>query len=237
MGPLCFDFGFGPFRWVCTSGKNEDLELTDGIAADTIRDLLVNCTEEVKPQWLDNLKWIEQASTNIPPVGSKSRILYADAVGRIEIAKRFNKAIKEGRITAPVVLGRDHHDVSGTDAPWRETANIYDGSKFTADMAIHNVIGDAMRSATWVSIHNGGGTGWGEAINGGFGLVLDGSQESDLALNSMLFWDVNNGIARRAWAKNQNALTTAQQAMNKEERLVITLPYQVTNEMLENFYT
>lgn len=236
MGPLCFDFGFGPFRWVCTSGNQDDLELTDKIAADTIRDLLLDCVDEAKGQWLDNLNWIEAAKVNIPPVGSKSRILYADARGRIEIARRFNRAIREGLITAPVVLGRDHHDVSGTDAPWRETANIYDGSKYTADMAIHNVIGDAMRSATWVSIHNGGGTGWGEAINGGFGLVLDGTEASDIALSSMLFWDVNNGIARRAWARNTNAVLTANDAMEKEGNLKITLPNIVDPELLNKMF-
>ena len=236
MGPLCFDYGFGPFRWVCTSGDNEDLRETDRIAAECIRDILVTCPEETKGQWQDNLNWIEQAEKNIPAVGSKSRILYADASGRIEIAVRFNKAIRDGRIKAPVVLGRDHHDVSGTDAPWRETSNIYDGSKFTADMAIHNVIGDAMRSATWVSIHNGGGTGWGEAINGGFGLVLDGSDASDHALNSMLFWDVNNGIARRAWARNPNAITTASIAMQEESNLKITMPHIVGDAIVKNYF-
>jgi urocanate hydratase len=235
MGPLCFDFGFGPFRWVCTSGDPEDLITTDQIAADTIRNLLVDCPEEIRGQWQDNLNWIEAARFNIPNVGSKSRILYADANGRIEIARRFNKAIRQGKINAPVVLGRDHHDVSGTDAPWRETANIYDGSKFTADMAIHNVIGDAMRSATWVSIHNGGGTGWGEAINGGFGLVLDGSDASEEALTSMLFWDVNNGIARRAWARNPNAMSTANEAMRNEPSLKITMPNIVDPELIKLF--
>src|SRR5688572_25895358 len=237
MGPLCFDYGFGPFRWVCTSGSVEDLEKTDKIAADAIRELLVDCADEVKGQWQDNLNWIESAKVNLPIVGSKSRILYADAVGRIEIAKRFNAAIKDGVITAPVVLGRDHHDVSGTDAPWRETSNIYDGSKFTADMAIHNVIGDAMRSATWVSIHNGGGTGWGEAINGGFGLVLDGSADSDRSLEMMLFWDVNNGIARRAWARNPNAMSTAIEAMKHEDDLKITMPNLVDGELLDKFFS
>lgn len=233
VGPLCFDFGFGPFRWVCTSGLNEDQEITDIIAAETIRDLLLDCAEDVKGQWHDNLKWIENAKRDIPQVGSKSRILYADAEGRIEIAKRFNRAIKDGRIKGPVVLGRDHHDVSGTDSPWRETANIYDGSKYTADMSIHNVIGDAMRGATWVSIHNGGGTGWGEAMNGGFGLVLDGSEASDNALKSMLFWDVNNGIARRAWARNPNAMATAEVAMRNETNLEITMPNLVDAELLK----
>jgi urocanate hydratase len=235
MGPLCFDYGFGPFRWVCTSGTEEDLYLSDSIAAQTIRDILKNCLEEVKGQWIDNLNWIEGAKKNIPLVGSKSRILYADAQGRIEIAKRFNQAIRDGKLKAPVVLGRDHHDVSGTDSPWRETANIYDGSKFTADMAIHNVIGDAMRGATWVSIHNGGGTGWGEAINGGFGMVLDGSDDSETALKSMLHWDVNNGIARRAWARNPHAIATAQEAMQHEQLLQITMPNLVDDSILNKF--
>jgi urocanate hydratase len=236
MGPLCFDYGFGPFRWVCTSGLDEDLALTDRIASEAIREILLNCTEDVKGQWNDNLIWIESAGKNIPPVGSQSRILYADAEGRIEIASRFNKAIKEGRLMGPVVIGRDHHDVSGTDSPWRETANIYDGSKFTADMAIHNVIGDAVRGATWVSIHNGGGTGWGEAINGGFGMVLDGSHESEQALKSMLFWDVNNGIARRAWARNPNAIATAKNAMKKKDSLEITMPHLVDQELLRKYF-
>ena len=236
MGPMCFDYGFGPFRWVCTSGENEDLDLSDKIAAEAIRDLLVDCLDEVKEQWQDNLNWIEHARTNIPAVGSKSRILYADAQGRIEIALRFNKAIREKYLKGPVVLGRDHHDVSGTDAPWRETANIYDGSKYTADMSIHNVIGDAMRNATWVSIHNGGGTGWGEAMNGGFGLVLDGSKASDQALRSMLFWDVNNGIARRAWARNPHAMTSAIEAMKKEEKLEITMPNLVDDDLMNTFF-
>ena len=236
MGPLCFDFGFGPFRWVCTSGKEKDLVLSDKIAAEAIRDLLKTCQEDVKDQWRDNLNWIEQAKTNIPVVGSLSRILYADAEGRIEIARRFNQAIRDGQISAPIVLGRDHHDVSGTDSPWRETSNIYDGSKFTADMAVHNVIGDAMRGATWVSLHNGGGTGWGEAINGGFGLVLDGSEESDRALQSMLYWDVNNGIARRAWAKNRNALSTAKAAMEEEPNLKITLPNLADPDLVKKYF-
>jgi urocanate hydratase len=236
MGPMCFDYGFGPFRWVCTSGTTEDLSMTDQIAAETIRDMLRSCADEIKSQWNDNLIWIENAKANIPPVGSKSRILYADADGRIEIAKRFNQAIRDGILKAPVVLGRDHHDVSGTDSPWRETSNIYDGSKFTADMAVHNVIGDAMRGATWVSLHNGGGTGWGEAINGGFGLVLDGSERSETALQSMLHWDVNNGIARRAWARNPHAIATAQEAMRKEERLEITMPNLADEKLLKKYF-
>jgi urocanate hydratase len=233
---MCFDYGFGPFRWVCTSGTTEDLSMTDQIAAETIRDMLRSCADEIKSQWNDNLIWIENAKANIPPVGSKSRILYADADGRIEIAKRFNQAIRDGILKAPVVLGRDHHDVSGTDSPWRETSNIYDGSKFTADMAVHNVIGDAMRGATWVSLHNGGGTGWGEAINGGFGLVLDGSERSETALQSMLHWDVNNGIARRAWARNPHAIATAHEAMRKEERLEITMPNLADEKLLKKYF-
>ncbi|MDZ4748101.1 MAG: urocanate hydratase [Saprospiraceae bacterium] len=236
MGPMCFDYGFGPFRWVCTSGDNADLKMADNLAADQIREMLTTCPEEIKSQWADNLQWIENAGTNIPAVGSKSRILYADADGRIAIARKFNQAIREGRLKGPVVLGRDHHDVSGTDSPWRETSNIYDGSKFTADMAIHNVIGDAMRGATWVSIHNGGGTGWGEAINGGFGLVLDGSDASEEALQSMLHWDVNNGIARRAWARNPHAMTTAMAAMKKENRLEITMPHVVDGHILKKYF-
>ena len=236
MGPLCFDYGFGPFRWVCTSGQQEDLDYTDQLAADTIREILTECPEEIKGQWQDNLHWIETANVNIPPVGSKSRILYADAYGRIMIAERFNKAIRDGKLKGPVVLGRDHHDVSGTDAPWRETANIYDGSKFTADMAIQNVIGDAMRGATWVSIHNGGGTGWGEAINGGFGLVLDGSESANKILRSMLHWDVNNGIARRAWARNPHALFTANDAMKKASGLEITLPHLVDQKIINKYF-
>lgn len=236
MGPLCFDYGFGPFRWVCTSGSDHDLRTTDQLAAETIREILKHCPKDIQSQWTDNLHWIEEAGSNIPPVGSKSRILYADAEGRILIARRFNQAIRDGVLKGPVVLGRDHHDVSGTDSPWRETANIYDGSKFTADMAIHNVIGDAMRGATWVSIHNGGGTGWGEAINGGFGLVLDGSDRSEEALQSMLHWDVNNGIARRAWARNPHAMATAQEAMKTEPRLGITLPRLVDAHLLKKFF-
>ena len=236
MGPLCFDFGFGPFRWVCTSGDPEDLRTTDHIAADAIRDMLKDAPDDIRHQLQDNLRWIEDAERNIPTVGSQSRILYADAYGRILIASRFNEAIRDGRIHAPVVLGRDHHDVSGTDAPWRETANIYDGSKFTADMAIHNVIGDAMRGATWVSIHNGGGTGWGEAINGGFGMLLDGSARSDEALRSMLHWDVNNGIARRAWARNPNALQAIGLAMDHEPKLRVTRPSLADDSLLKRFF-
>ncbi len=224
MGPMCFDYGFGPFRWVCTSGLKEDLDKTDKIAAKIIKKMLKKAPEEIKGQLLDNLRWIEAADKNIPVVGSKSRILYADAEGRIKIAKAFNKAIAKGKISAPIVLGRDHHDVSGTDSPYRETSNIYDGSKFTADMAIQNIIGDAFRGATWVSIHNGGGVGWGEVINGGFGMVLDGSADAKRRLASMLFWDVNNGIARRSWARNKGAIFSAKRAMKDNPKLKITLP-------------
>jgi urocanate hydratase len=233
MGPMCFDYGFGPFRWVCTSGSTKDLQQTDAIAARILEELLGDAPEDTRSQLQDNLNWIRQAEENIPVVGSKARILYADAQGRIRIARAFNEAIARGEISAPVVLGRDHHDVSGTDSPWRETANIYDGSRFTADMAVHNVIGDAFRGATWVSLHNGGGVGWGEVINGGFGMVLDGSEAADRALRSMLFWDVNNGIARRSWARNPGAMTTAERAMEKEKRLKITMPYLVEKDTLD----
>ena len=199
MGPLCFDYGFGPFRWVCASGKSEDLDKTDSIAAEVIEQMLKEAPEDIKPQLQDNLHWVKEAKKNKLVVGSQARILYADAEGRMRIAAAFNKAIRNGEIGA-VVLGRDHHDVSGTDSPYRETSNIYDGSQFTADMAVQNFVGDAFRGATWVSLHNGGGVGWGEVINGGFGMLLDGSKETDDKLKSMLFWDVNNGIARRNWA-------------------------------------
>jgi len=223
---MCFDYGFGPFRWVCTSGMDEDLNTTDDIAAVVLADIAADAPSRIKGQLTDNLKWILNARTNIPVVGSKSRILYADANGRIAIARAFNDAIAKGNIQGPVVLGRDHHDVSGTDSPYRETADIRDGSKFTADMAVHNVIGDAFRGATWVSLHNGGGVGWGEAINGGFGLLLDGSAEAEQRLSSMLHWDVNNGIARRSWAGNAGAVSTAVEAMRGESRLKITMPNQ-----------
>lgn len=232
MGPLCFDYGFGPFRWVCASGLQEDLDLTDELAAQVLEALLQQAPDEIRGQLNDNLLWIRSARQNIPVVGSKSRILYADAEGRIRIAEAFNQAIADGRIKGPVVLGRDHHDVSGTDSPYRETANIYDGSKFTADMAVHNVIGDAFRGATWVSLHNGGGVGWGEVINGGFGLVLDGSLEAQRRLQSMLFWDVNNGIARRSWARNKEAMFAARRAMEREPLLKITMPYIVEDKYL-----
>ena len=233
MGPMCFDFGFGPFRWVCTSGSKADLNATDAIAARVLRELKQTAPSEIHGQLNDNLRWIEAADANIPIVGSKSRILYADAEGRILIAQAFNDAIAAGEISAPVVLGRDHHDVSGTDSPFRETANIYDGSRFTADMAVHNVIGDSFRGATWVSLHNGGGVGWGEVINGGFGMVLDGTPESEQRLRSMLFWDVNNGIARRSWARNEEAMFTARRAMESEPGLQITMPYLAEEEVVE----
>lgn len=232
MGPMCFDYGFGPFRWVCTSGNEQDLATTDRIAAEVLRKLLAEAPNEIKGQLRDNLIWIEKAAENIPNVGSKARILYADAEGRMLIAKAFNDAIASGALTAPVVLGRDHHDVSGTDSPFRETSNIYDGSRFTADMAVHNVIGDAFRGATWVSIHNGGGVGWGEVINGGFGMVLDGTKAADRRLHDMLFWDVNNGIARRAWARNPEAVFAIERAMKHYPNLKVTLPNLTDEELL-----
>ena len=233
MGPMCFDYGFGPFRWVCTSGKPEDLQYTDDLACEVLERLNQNAPEEISQQMIDNIQWIKGAQTNKLVVGSQARILYADAEGRIEIAKAFNKAIKEGKI-GPVVLGRDHHDVSGTDSPFRETSNIYDGSRFTADMAIHNVIGDSFRGATWVSIHNGGGVGWGEVINGGFGMLLDGSDDSQRRLESMLFWDVNNGISRRSWARNEGAVFAIKRAMESNPNLKVTLPNFVNDELFNS---
>ncbi len=233
MGPMCFDYGFGPFRWVCTSGDPQDLITTDQIAGDVIEKLLAEAPQEIQSQLQDNLRWIRAAQVDIPTVGSQSRILYADAEGRMQIAQAFNDAIASGKISAPVVLGRDHHDVSGTDSPFRETANIYDGSRFTADMAVHNVIGDAFRGATWVSLHNGGGVGWGEVINGGFGLTLDGSEDAERRLRSMLFWDVNNGIARRSWARNPEALSTAQRAMDHYPDLRITMPAIADEDLIK----
>ncbi len=233
MGPMCFDYGFGPFRWVCTSGDKADLDKTDKIAADILRGLLEDATDDIRNQLADNLLWIETADENIPIVGSKSRILYADAAGRICIAQAFNDAVANGDISAPIVLGRDHHDVSGTDSPYRETSNIYDGSRFTADMAVHNFVGDAFRGATWVSLHNGGGVGWGEVINGGFGLVLDGSADAERRLRQMLFWDVNNGIARRSWARNTGSIAAIERAMAENSDLKVTLPNLVDEEILE----
>ena len=232
MGPMCFDFGFGPFRWVCASGKDEDLRKTDAIAAKVLEELKENSPEEIQQQMADNIKWIKGARENKLVVGSQARILYADAEGRIKIAKAFNDAISRGEI-GPVILGRDHHDVSGTDSPYRETSNIYDGSQFTADMAIQNVIGDSFRGATWVSIHNGGGVGWGEVINGGFGMILEGNKESEERLKSMLFWDVNNGIARRSWARNEGAVFTAKRAMEMEPRLQLNIPNIVDSRLLD----
>jgi urocanate hydratase len=233
MGPMCFDYGFGPFRWVCASNSSVDLKITDNIAAKVLEDLAKNASDDIKLQMEDNINWIKAAGENNMVVGSQSRILYADAIGRIEIAKAFNKAIKNGEISAPIILGRDHHDVSGTDSPYRETSNIYDGSKFTADMAIHNVIGDSFRGATWVSIHNGGGVGWGEVINGGFGMLIDGGKESEEKINNMLFWDVNNGVARRNWARNEGAITAIKLAMKNNPKLVVTVP-NLTDEKTLN---
>ena len=226
MGPMCFDYGFGPFRWVCTSGKAEDLDRTDELAKEVLEELMKTSPKEIQQQMQDNIKWITEAKANKLVVGSQARILYADAEGRMKIASAFNKAIANGEI-GPVVLGRDHHDVSGTDSPYRETSNIYDGSRFTADMAVHNVIGDSFRGATWVSIHNGGGVGWGEVINGGFGMVLDGSSDSQRRLESMLFWDVNNGISRRSWAQNDGAIFAIKRAMEQYPQLKVTLPNKV----------
>ncbi|NVO10479.1 MAG: urocanate hydratase [Bacteroidales bacterium] len=224
MGPLFFDYGFGPFRWVCTSSDPKDLEVTDRIAAEVLEEIAINAPKEIANQLQDNIHWIKEASQNKLVVGSQARILYADAEGRIKIAEAFNNAIKEGKVSAPIVLGRDHHDVSGTDSPYRETSNIYDGSRYTADMAIQNVIGDSFRGATWVSIHNGGGVGWGEVINGGFGMTLDGSADADRRLKMMLLWDVNNGIARRSWARNEGAIFAIQREMERTPLLKVTIP-------------
>ncbi len=232
MGPLCFDYGFGPFRWVCCSGEPSDLEKTDAIAARVLEEMLATAPQEVRSQIGDNLLWVRNARHNLPVVGSLARILYADAEGRIRISRAFNDAIARGEIAGPIVLGRDHHDVSGTDSPFRETANIYDGSRYTADMAVHNVIGDAFRGATWVSLHNGGGVGWGEAINGGFGLLLDGSPQAERRLKAMLFWDVHNGIARRAWARNPNALSTIRRTMEAHTDLRVTIPHLADEDLV-----
>jgi urocanate hydratase len=232
MGPMCFDFGFGPFRWVCTSGKPEDLELSDNIAADVLEKMAATSPDEISQQMRDNIHWIREAQKNKLVVGSQARILYADSDGRIKIAEAFNNAIKEGKISAPIVLGRDHHDVSGTDSPFRETSNIYDGSSFTADMAVQNFAGDGFRGATWISLHNGGGVGWGEVINGGFGMVLDGSADADRRLKNMLLWDVNNGISRRNWARNPNATFAIKRAMEANPGLIVTLPNLVSDDLL-----
>ena len=236
MGPMCFDYGFGPFRWVCTSGSDDDLQATDKIAREVLEKLTIDCSDDIKTQYLDNIKWISEAENHDLIVGSKARILYADEVGRRTIASEFNKAISSGLISAPVVLGRDHHDVSGTDSPFRETADIYDGSMFTADMAVHNFVGDSFRGATWISLHNGGGVGWGEVVNGGFGLVIDGSEKSQENINSMISWDVNNGIARRSWARNSGAISAINRAMHLDSRLVVTVPEVVDEELLNDIF-
>ncbi len=232
LGPMCFDYGFGPFRWVCTSGLEKDLETTDAIALEEMEKMYLVAPDEIKQQLADNMLWIKSAQENKLVVGSQARILYVDSEGRINIAKAINTAIREKRISAPVVLGRDHHDVSGTDSPYRETSNIYDGSRFTADMAVHNFVGDAFRGATWVSLHNGGGVGWGEVINGGFGLVIDGSEAAETKLESMLFWDVNNGIARRSWARNKEANFAIKREMERTKNLKVTLPNMVDEQIL-----
>lgn len=233
MGPMFFDYGFGPFRWVCTSGDPEDLALTDRLAAEVLERELAEAPDDIRGQLADNLHWIREAGKNKMVVGSQARILYADSKGRTNIALEFNKAVKDGRLKAPVVLGRDHHDVSGTDSPYRETSNIYDGSQFCADMAVHNVIGDAMRGATWVSLHNGGGVGWGEVINGGFGMVVDGSDASERHIREMLLWDVNNGISRRAWARNSGSIDAIKREMARTPGLEVTLPNFVDDEIIE----
>ena len=232
MGPMCFDYGFGPFRWVCTSSDPEDLKLTDELAKIELDKLMKESPAEIQKQMQDNITWIEGAQENKLVVGSQARILYADSDGRVNIALAFNKALREGKLKAPVVLGRDHHDVSGTDSPYRETSNIYDGSRYTADMAVHNFVGDSFRGATWISLHNGGGVGWGEVINGGFGMVLDGSEDCDRRIKSMLFWDVNNGINRRSWARNEGAMFAIKRAMEKEPLLKVTLPNLVDDKLL-----
>ncbi len=232
MGPMCFDYGFGPFRWVCTSGKPEDLQITDNIACQVLEEIMKESPHEIQQQMQDNITWIKGAQENKLVVGSQARILYADAEGRMKIAEAFNNAVADRTLSAPVVLGRDHHDVSGTDSPYRETSNIYDGSQFTADMAIQNVIGDSFRGATWVSIHNGGGVGWGEVINGGFGMTLDGTPDADRRLKSMLFWDVNNGIARRSWARNDEAIFAIKREMERNPNLKVTLPNIVDENLI-----
>ena len=236
LGPMCFDYGFGPFRWVCTSANPLDLAATDELALTVLEEIYKTAPDEIKQQLSDNIIWIRDAMKNNLVVGSQARILYADSEGRVKIALAINKAIRDGKITAPVVLGRDHHDVSGTDSPYRETSNIYDGSKYTADMAVQNFVGDAFRGATWISLHNGGGVGWGEVINGGFGLVLDGSSDADRRLQQMLFWDVNNGIARRSWARNKEAVFAIKREMERTPTLKITLPNLVDDKSLEGLF-
>ncbi len=235
MGPMFFDYGFGPFRWVCTSGNADDLALSDKLAADVLEQMLANAPEDIKGQLADNLHWIRSAGENKLVVGSQARILYADAEGRTKIALAFNDAIRRGDISRPIVLGRDHHDVSGTDSPFRETSNIYDGSQFCADMAVQNVIGDSFRGATWVSLHNGGGVGWGEVVNGGFGMVIDGSPEAERRIRSMLFWDVNNGIARRSWARNKGAMDAIERELQRTPDLQVTIPNLVDDDIIKNF--
>jgi len=234
MGPMFFDYGFGPFRWVCTSGKPEDLAVTDRLAVEVLEEICKTAPEEIQHQMEDNIHWIKEAGRNHLVVGSQARILYADAEGRAKIALAFNEAIKKGEITRPVVLGRDHHDVSGTDSPFRETSNIYDGSQFCADMAVQNVIGDSFRGATWVSIHNGGGVGWGEVINGGFGMMIDGGEDSARHIREMLFWDVNNGIARRSWARNEGSIHSIEREMERAPNLKVTMPNFVDDEIIDN---
>ncbi len=236
MGPMCFDYGFGPFRWVCTSGDAKDLDLTDRIAMEVLEKLALESPAEIMQQMRDNIRWIREAKQNKLVVGSQARILYADCDGRTAIATAFNEAIRSGKLKGPVVLGRDHHDVSGTDSPYRETSNIYDGSSFTADMAVQNFVGDSFRGATWISLHNGGGVGWGEVINGGFGMLLDGSPECDRRIQMMLHWDVNNGISRRSWARNEGAVFSIKRAMEKEPRLKVTLPNLVNDSLLEDLF-
>lgn len=236
MGPMCFDFGFGPFRWVCTSGDPADLDTTDMLAMEVLEKLAAESPEEIMQQMHDNIKWIKEAKQNKLVVGSQARILYADCEGRTLIAEAFNNAIRQGKLKGPIVLGRDHHDVSGTDSPYRETSNIYDGSSFTADMAVQNFVGDSFRGATWVSLHNGGGVGWGEVINGGFGMLLDGSEACERRLKLMLHWDVNNGISRRNWARNEGAISTIKRAMIKEPRLKVTIPNLVTDDLITNLF-
>ena len=236
LGPMCFDYGFGPFRWVCASGNPSDLKKTDAIALKVMQEIKKTAPKEIQQQMQDNIKWIQEAEQNKLVVGSQARILYADAEGRAKIASALNSAVNTRELSAPIILGRDHHDVSGTDSPYRETSNIYDGSKFTADMAIHNVIGDSFRGATWVSIHNGGGVGWGEVINGGFGMVLDGSKDAERKLKNMLFYDVNNGISRRSWARNEEALFAIKREMERTPDLKVTLPNLVSDEVLESLF-
>ncbi len=236
MGPMCFDYGFGPFRWVCTSNDPEDLQKTDDLACEVLEQIMNDSPKEIQQQMADNIRWIKAAGENKLVVGSQARILYADAEGRMKIAAAFNAAIRSGELKGPVVLGRDHHDVSGTDSPFRETSNIYDGSRFTADMAVQNFVGDSFRGATWISLHNGGGVGWGEVINGGFGMLLDGSEDADRRLKSMLHWDVNNGIARRSWARNPEAEFAIRRAMEEEPKLVVTMPNHVDNNLLDTLF-